>query len=114
MLHLRESYLATCSPSQVDTLKLSERVVSVRHANRLVGNLGAALDFSGDEDPSPAVLRSVHVPARTWDDGVLEEPRTPQISHNPLWDGLAPNIELLSDSPQEDEKLYYACRSLDL
>lgn len=109
MLHLRESYLATCSPSEVDTVRLS-RVVSVRYAaNRLVGNLGAALDFSADENPT--VLRSLHVPA--WGDGhgILEELRTPQISHNPLWDGLAPNVELLSDIPEDDKKLYYDCKS---
>lgn len=92
MFHLRESYLATCSPSEFDTMRLSG-VVSAHYANRLVGNLGAALDFGDDENPT--VSHSVHVP--DGDDEALEL-RTPQISHNPLWDGLAPNVELLSDA----------------
>ena len=105
MFHLREVYLATCSPSELETTRLS-RIISGRNANRIVGNLGAALDFSRSEDATIR-CRAIRIP--TWRDEIIEESRTPHISHDPLWDSLAVEVE---PGPNRPNTTYLECRPL--
>ena len=80
----------TASSSELNTTDFLN-VTSFRHSRSwVVGNLGAALDFSDErerEGDGPSKVQE-------WD-VTYERLETPILSHNPLWDGLAAEMERL-------------------
>ncbi|KAJ3557248.1 hypothetical protein NM688_g1569 [Phlebia brevispora] len=93
MLHLRESYMSTCSPNQTDSMRLSG-IIDVRYASRLVGNFGAALDFT-DIDSS-----TLQPDSRAYDQGSS----TAYISHNPLVEDLIVEVDRTSVYREEGKE----------
>ena len=81
----------TASSSELNTTDFPN-IASFRHSRSwVVGNLGAALDFSDEQERESDGASKV----QEWE-GTYEILETPILSHNPLWDGLAAEMERIS------------------
>ena len=97
MFRLRETYM-TASSSELNTTDFPN-IASVRHSRSwVVGNLGAALDVSDEQEREESDEVSE---AQAWNES--QERLIPSIvSHNPLWEGLAAGLERPPASGLED------------
>ena len=87
MFHLRETYMAA-TPSELNTTDFPN-ITSSRHSRSwVVGNLGAALDFNDEQERESDGASNVQER-----DGTYGRVETPIVSNNPLWDGLAAEME---------------------